>query len=131
MPDDYEVLSQFAKALPAGGHAPAYPFTSIVINLNCATKVHRDVKDFAFCLVLVLSDNDCQGGDLCFVEPGIRLQLRSGDIVLFRSSEFTHYNMHFKGIRASVVLHTDLSSQSWLEDRNKWDGSKFMKVSRI
>ncbi|KJA23733.1 hypothetical protein HYPSUDRAFT_120181, partial [Hypholoma sublateritium FD-334 SS-4] len=94
LPADYEVLAQFARVLPAGGLAPGHPFTSIVINLNCATKIHRDNKDFGFCLVLVLSE-DCQGGDLCFIEPGIRLELRSGDIVLFRSSELTHYNMHF------------------------------------
>ncbi|KJA20602.1 hypothetical protein HYPSUDRAFT_100347, partial [Hypholoma sublateritium FD-334 SS-4] len=94
LPKGYEVLAQFAEVLPAEGDVPASPFTSIVINLNCITKMHRDIKDLKFCLVLVLS-SDCHGGDLCFVEPGIRLELRSGDVVLFRSSELTHYNMHF------------------------------------
>ncbi len=96
LPEDFDIIAQFAEVLPAGGFAPAYPFTGFVINLNVTTKLHRDMGDLKFCLVMVVSE-DCTGGDLCFLEPGIRRELRHGDMVLFRSKELSHYNMHFKG----------------------------------
>lgn len=59
---------------------PGYPFGSIVLNLNVVTNAHRDAKDLQACLVLVLGDH--AGGELCLVEPGIVLPLKSGDLVL-------------------------------------------------
>lgn len=125
LPEDFDVIAQFADVLPAGGFSPAYPFTGFVINLNVTTKLHRDTGDLNFCLVMVISE-DCTGGDLCFLEPGIRLELGHGDIVLFRSKELSHYNMHFRGKRASIVFHSEAAGQEWVNSRNKWKGSIYM-----
>ncbi|KAF9479843.1 hypothetical protein BDN70DRAFT_764456, partial [Pholiota conissans] len=120
LPDEYKILTQYADVLPAGGESATYPFTGFVINFNVTTNVHRDWNDLKFCVVLVLSE-DCQGGDLCFMEPGIRLQLTSGNAVLFRSSELSHFNMHYDGMRASLVFHSDFAGEKWSKTRNGWE----------
>lgn len=79
-----------------------------------------------FCVVIALSDESCSGGNLCFLEPGIRLELRNGDVVMFLSGKLTHFNMHFRGLRASLVLHSDHAGKNWVKDRNKWEHSIYM-----
>lgn len=128
LPEEYEVIKLFADVLPAGETSPAFPFSGFVINFNVCTRIHVDKEDLNFCVVLVISE-DCVGGDLCFLEPGIRLGLRNGDMVVFRSSILSHFNLHFKGMRASVVLHTDRAGMEWVKDRNGWCHSFYMNVS--
>lgn len=128
LPEEFDIVTQFATALPAGGFTPAYPFTGFVVNLNVVTKLHRDWGDLKFCLVMAISDG-CTGGDLCFLEPGIRLELGHGDLVLFRSAELSHFNMHFRGKRASIVFHSDAAGVEWVKSRNEWKGSVYMNDS--
>lgn len=128
LPDQFEVVSQYADVLPGGGFSPAYPFGGFVINFNVCTNIHRDNHDKSICIVMALSDDNCEGGDLCFLETGIRLELCNGDMVIFPSAKFSHYNMHFKGERASLVLHSDSSGDNWVENRNNWDHSIYMNV---
>lgn len=75
-------------------------------------------------MILVVSD--CEDGDLVLDEPGIRLKLSSGDIVAFPSSDISHFNMHFTGERVSIVFHSDIAGDKWVENRNLWDQSLFM-----
>lgn len=96
-----------------------------MINFNVCTKIHRDWTDLKFCVVLVISEN-CVGGDLCFSEPGIRLELRNGDMVVFPSHKISHFNMPFVGERASVVFHSDREGKKWADNRNGWDHSEFL-----
>ncbi|KIM44289.1 hypothetical protein M413DRAFT_25716 [Hebeloma cylindrosporum] len=126
LPKEYEILSQYCDILPADGIAPAYPFGGWVINLNVSTLIHRDYQDLKLCLVVVASD--CEGGDLCFEKPGVSLELRNGDAVIFASSKLSHFNTHFKGKRASLVFHSDVSAKAWVENRNGWDHTLFMNV---
>lgn len=105
-----------------------YPFSGFILNFNAATKLHRDTQDASFCLVMVISE-DSEGGDLCFLEPGISLQLRHGDIVLFRSSQLSHFNMNFEGYRGSIVFHSDFAGKAWVEDRNGWEKSIYMNAN--
>ena len=62
------------------------------------------------------------------MEPGIRLELKNGDLVLFRSRELSHFNLHFKGKRASIVFHSDSAGRGWVMDRNGWKSSMYMNV---
>ena len=93
--------------------------------------MHRDARDLRLCVVMALSDANCKGGDICFKEPGIRLQMRCGDVVVFPSSQLTHFNRHFKGERASLVFHTDSNGQVWVESFNHWGGNVFMNTTRV
>lgn len=89
-----------------------------MINLNVATAAHRDNKDESVCLVLAIGD--FVGGELVLYEPGLVIPLRHGDFVLFPSCELTHFNLHYKGRRASIVLHTDRAMVRWQTIRNGW-----------
>jgi len=128
LPEEYEVARQFADVLPGDGVSPAHPFGGFVININVCTKIHRDWHDHAFCLVLVISDN-CKDGDLCFSEPGIRLELRSGDMVIFDSKRLSYFNRTYQGEHASIVFHSDGAGKQWVENRNGWAHSLYMNVS--
>lgn len=110
--------------LPGKETAPAHPFGGFVLNLNVATRAHRDVKDLKVCLILVIGNH--QGGELCLVEMGLTVRLRNGDIALFPSGKITHFNQHYKGIRSSLVLHSDYAGERWVNDRNGWQDHKYM-----
>lgn len=112
----------FASVLPGGEHTPGYPFSGFVVNINVVTIGHRDVKDFKACLVLVIGDHT--GGELCLVEPGIVLRLRSSDFVVFPSEKISHFNLHYEGVRASIVLHTDREGVSYAE-ASEWEKNQF------
>ena len=64
----------------------------------------------------------CIGGELCLYEPGIVLESQAGDLVIFQSCKVTHFNLHFEGIRGSLVLHSDKTVDEWAENYNHWDG---------
>ncbi len=130
LPDDYEILSQVAKVLPANESPIGYPFTGFTINFNVSTRVHRDWFDLKLCIVLPVMDDNCEGGDICFVEPGIRLELKTGFLVLFRSRSITHFNMHYKGYRASIVFHSDMAGEDWVSRRNGWSESNYINTLR-
>lgn len=78
---------------------------------------------------MALSDDPLEGGDLCFQETHIRLPLRNGDMVIFPSHKISHFNLDFKGERASLVFHSDRSGDKWVEKRNGWSGNLFMNVN--
>ncbi|KAF8220073.1 hypothetical protein L208DRAFT_1335871, partial [Tricholoma matsutake] len=98
--------------------SPANPFTGYVANLNVVTLCHHDKGDKDWCLVIVALD--CEGGEIVFHELGLVAELRSGDCIIFKSAEISHFNPHYKGLRASLVLHSDRSFDSWVKDRNGW-----------
>jgi hypothetical protein len=106
------------ETLPHSGVSPVYPFAGYVLNMNVSTRIHRDVGDQDICLILVVSD--CQGGELVLLEPGLVLDLQNGDVVIFTSKDISHFNLHFVGRRASLVLHTDNCSKNWVKDGNGW-----------
>ena len=118
LPDHTTVVEQFCNVLPGGEQPPVYPFSGAVINFNITTRCHRDKKDETFCLVLAIQDGT--GGELGLVEPGLVVKMKTGDVILFRSPKTTHFNLHFKGKRCSVVFHCDRAGKSWVEDRNGW-----------
>ncbi|EPS92782.1 hypothetical protein FOMPIDRAFT_24283, partial [Fomitopsis schrenkii] len=93
LPLEVTVLSASIEELPGKQRPLVAPFSNLVVNLNVATKAHRDVMDKEFCLVLAIGDFD--EGDLCLHEPGLVLGLRNGDLAVFRSANITHFNRHF------------------------------------
>ena len=120
LPDQYKGLSVHADSLPGNVHTIAYPFLSVVVNLNVATSSHRDHMDKELCVVLVIGD--FEDGELCLYEPGLVIPIHSGDIIVFPSARITHFNIHYKGCRASIVLHTDREIDKWSHDqRNGWE----------
>lgn len=121
--DIYDEIVPWINKLPLNSYSPFEPWSGVVVNANCATRVHRDVGDDDYCMVMVASD--CTGGDLVFHELGLVFSARNGDAAFFRSVTLTHYNLDFKGIRGSFVFHSDKGGQRWAKDRNGWQNNNF------
>jgi hypothetical protein len=125
LPEQYHDLALFAEVLPGKVASPVHPFTGFVLNINVVTRAHRDPKDLnKICLVLVIGDHI--GGELCLIEPGLVLPLGSGDIIVFPSGLITHFNLHYQGTRASLVLHSDGAGKQWVEDKMGWMDHNYM-----
>ncbi|KDR70585.1 hypothetical protein GALMADRAFT_144489 [Galerina marginata CBS 339.88] len=110
LPEKAAKLQEYVDQLPDNEISPMAPFGSLVVNLNVATTIHRDWNDWDICGVLVASD--CEGGDTVYHELGVAVEGRNGDFTLFPSVKISHYNLHYKGKRASLVFHTDRSLTS-------------------
>jgi hypothetical protein len=118
LPDIYEELSLYCKILPFNANSPAYPFSGVVINLSVSTSAHRDANDKRICVVVPFGD--WKGGEICLYELGLVMQLNPGDILVFPSCDITHFNLHFSGLRGSLVLHSDRQGDSWVDNFNGW-----------
>jgi hypothetical protein len=119
LPGIYDSLTVFCDVLPLGGVPATYPFPGFVINIQVCTDAHTDDMDDSVCVVIPFGI--FEGGELVLVEAGLVLDLQEGDILIFPSHRYTHFNMHFKGVRGSVVLHADKGGRSWVKNRNGWE----------
>jgi len=126
LPEDYAILSQYVDILPCNDVSAVDPFTGLVLNINVTTLAHRDPADEKFCLILVISDYE--GGELCFIETGLVLGLKLGDVVIFPSMKLTHFNAHFRGYHVSLVFHSDKHFRRWVEDNNGWVGNSHLNT---
>ena len=116
-------ISPWIQQLPLYSYSPADPWSGVIVNANCATHAHRDVGDNNYCMVVVASD--CTGGDLVFHELGLVFSARNGDASVFRSATLTHFNLDFKGIRGSLVFHSDKVGQRWKRNLNGWKDNDY------
>lgn len=114
----------YAESLPGKRPSPGYPFTSIVININIACEAHRD-SDMVMCVAIPFKQ--FTGGELVLVEAGLVLQVEAGDLVVFPSTDLTHFNLHYRGERGSIILHSDATGEGWVKNRNGWSHSKYMR----
>ena len=101
----YNQIVPWIQELHIDAYCSCEPWSGIIVNANCASRVHRDVSDDDYCMVLVTSD--CMGGNLVFHELGLVFSGRNGDASVFCSVSLTHYKLDFKGIRESLVFHSD------------------------
>jgi hypothetical protein len=62
-----------------------------------------------------------EGGEICLHELGLVIALRPGDILVFPSRNITHFNLHYTGVRGSMVLHSDRQGDNWVENCNGWE----------
>lgn len=115
------------EMLPYAEGVPLYPFTGMVVNGDALTNAHRDESDGSYCLVMWVCD--CEGGELVLDELRQVMQLHTGDFTVFWSSEIMHFNMHYKGIRGSLVFHTNKDMRHWVKDHNGLEGNMSMSFS--
>ena len=111
LPEHTKILQQWVDILPSNEFSPVLPFSGLVWG------------DLSLCLVLEISD--CEGGELCMMKPGLVLHFRSGDAVTFLSHKVTHFNLNFKGKKASLVFYSDKAGLAWCKDGNGWKENKY------
>lgn len=90
-----------------------------MLNLNVCTWAHLDGGDKLLCVVIPFGD--FEGGQLCLYEVGFSWNLQLGDVLIFPSCDLTHFNLHYKGKRGTLVLHSDRQADAWIDNRNGWD----------
>jgi hypothetical protein len=116
------------ETLPLNELTPSFPFSGIVVNVNTATRAHRDQADEQLCMVVTISE--CKGGALVLHESGIVVECANGDCIGFSSVTQTHYNLDFSGLRASLVFHTDKDFQRWFKNMNGWINNIYFSRGR-
>jgi hypothetical protein len=118
LPEIYQELGIYCQMLPFNANTPSYPFAGFVLNFCVSTSGHRDLMDKRICVVIPFGV--WQGGEICLYELGLVIKLKAGDIVVFPSCDITHFNLHFSGLRGSLVLHSDRQGDNWVKDFNGW-----------
>ena len=118
LPEHYQSLVRVFENVPSHQDLLSYPFTNLIVNLGVQTDAHVDPQDDDLCLVIPFGN--WMGGELCFYELGIALELCPGDVVMFPSNQITHFNLCMEGYRGSFVLCSDAQMEGWIKDRNGW-----------
>jgi hypothetical protein len=125
LPSSFDQLRVFCEILPLSHHPTTYPFPGYVLNIQACTEAHIDANDTEVCIIVPFGQY--KGGELVLYEAGLVLELKEGDILVFPSHRLTHFNLHFTGIRGSVVMHSDKEVKSWNANRNGWDNHMIVK----
>jgi hypothetical protein len=118
LPDIHSELTVFCDILPLNEDPMTRPFPGCVINLQVSTEAHLDSGDDLICVVIPFGN--FEDGELVLFEAGLIIDMREGDFFIFPSFHLTHFNMSFKGVRGSVVMHSDKGALRWKLDRNGW-----------
>ncbi len=96
-----------------------HPFSGFVLNFRACSSAHQDTGDLLLCVVIPFGE--FKGGELCLFEPGLVIRLQTWDAFIFKSGHVTHFNLHYSGLRRSLVLHTDKEAANYPDDFNEWE----------
>ena len=130
VPEQYALHAKFTDRLPNKIKAPAYPHSGYVLNVNVRTDIHRDEKDIASCIVHPFGT--FVGGDFIMVEAGLVIRVVGSASILTDSKNITHLNADYKGIRLSLVLHSDEEGARFVdEDSYGWRNHRDSSFSSI
>ena len=121
VPDQYK--KQFAKAKETYFKIGNTSFTTITTNINFQTTIHKDTGDDeeGFGNLAVIERGKYTGGETCFPQYGIGVNVREGDILFMDVHEW-HANLPIikndeNVERMSVVCY--LRKKVWERTRNK------------
>jgi hypothetical protein len=118
LPEIHSQLSVFCEILPLNSRPSTYPFPGCIINLLVATEAHWDSGDDIVCVVIPFGE--FKDAELVLMEARTMVDIQEGDVFIFPSFQLTHFNMAFKGVRGSIVMHSDKDAKRWRTDRNGW-----------
>jgi len=121
VPEQYK--KQKAKADQTHFRIPGTSFTTITTNVNYQTSIHTDKGDDieGFGNLAVIDNGEYTGGETCFPQYGVGVDVRRGDI-LFMDVHKPHANLPIKKktedtIRLSIVCY--LRDRVWSNSKNK------------
>jgi len=118
LPWEFNELQIYCDHLPLNDMPATAPFAGIVINFCVSTDAHRDWSDKLLCVVIPFGD--WEGGEIVLYELGLVIKMKSWDVLVFPSFKIVHFNLHFKGLRGSFVLYSDIQGDNWVENHNGW-----------
>lgn len=121
IPEQYKLQKKKANQTPF--HISNTAFTTVTTNVNYQTAVHTDKGDDeeGFGNLAVIERGSYTGGETCFPQYGIGVDVRTGD-VLYMDVHQAHGNLPVKlktpdAVRLSIVCY--LRRQIWLKTRGK------------
>jgi hypothetical protein len=78
----------------------------------------RDDDKYGFCWLVPLGE--WEGGDLIFPQLNVRIKLKPGNILAFRSNLLVHGNLPCSGVRHSLVFftHNNLFPETFVHVKN-------------
>ena len=127
VPEQYSKQVRKARSIPVF-HISGTAFTTVTTNINYRTSIHTDKGDDeeGFGNLVVLERGKYEGGETCFPQYGLGVDVRQGDI-LFMDVHEPHGNLPMKSIqpaegekeaiRLSVVCY--LRKKIWDKTRGK------------
>lgn len=120
-PEEY--AKQAKKARETHFKIPGTAFTTVTTNVNYQTSIHTDKgdDDEGFGNLAVIEHGKYTGGETCFPQYGIGVDVRTGDM-LFMDVHQPHANLPIKKVgeetkRLSIVCY--LRKNVWLRTKNK------------
>ena len=119
IPDKYN--KQFEKSQQTFFRIGETAFTTATTNINFTTTIHRDKGDDeeGFGNLAVIERGEYSGGETCFPQYGLGIDVRQGDILFMNVHEW-HGNLPLhledKARRMSVVCY--LRKQVWLRSKD-------------
>ena len=92
VPDKYKLQKKKAEQTPF--HIKGTSFTTVTVNINFKTTLHKDKGDDieGFGNLIVIEDGKYEGGQTCFPQFGVGIDVRQGDILFMNVHEF-HGNL--------------------------------------
>lgn len=129
VPDKYKL--QRKKANQTHFRVPNTAFTTITTNVNFQTAIHKDTGDDVdgFGNLVAIEHGKYKGGETCFPQYGIGVDVRTGDVLFMNVHEW-HGNLPIKpegdAKRLSVVCY--LRTGVWEKTKNK---SKAFMIKHI
>lgn len=110
-PSRYAAQKAFIEQTSADFYIPGTVFTTVTVNKNWQTAVHKDVGDLAegFGVMTAMCAGEFDGCYLCFPQYRVAVNMRTADVLLADVHEW-HGNTPFHGIpgsfeRLSFVLY--------------------------
>jgi len=103
VPEQYAKQYRKARSIPVFRVAGT-AFTTVTTNVNYRTSIHHDKGDDeeGFGNLVVLERGEYTGGETCFPQYGLAVDVREGD-VLFMDVHESHGNLPIKTVRAATV----------------------------
>jgi hypothetical protein len=115
--------NQFQKAKQTHFKIPNTVFTTVTTNVNYQTTVHKDKGDDkdGFGNLVVIENGEYSGGETCFPQYGIGVDVRTNDILLMNVHQW-HANLPIilktkDAVRLSIVCY--LRTNIWEKTKNK------------
>jgi hypothetical protein len=124
VPESYAL--QVRKAEETEFRIPDTAFSTVTVNVNYQTTIHRDRRDDpeGFGNLSVIQKGDYTGGETCFPQYGLGVDVRHGDI-LYMDTHQWHGNFPIQlaapdAVRMSIVCY--FMPKIWEETRGKDPG---------
>jgi hypothetical protein len=119
-----DVFQEFQRhALPPDAQRACGAWASCVVNNGGEDadqgNLHRDVRESPFGFSCAIACGDFEEGDLVLYELCLKIEMRSGDMVLFPDSLIHHTNEKVKGFRKSVVAFMQANMFDYWKRRDR------------